>query len=91
MMKLLREPSKQTLQVLLYLGVAMCAAMLVVGTLAAVFDNALIVRIYGGLTAATALVVGGGMAWHAWFHHHVARASEQSGAFEASQTQLWNR
>ena len=91
MMNLLREPSKQTLQVLLYLGVAMCAAMLVVGTLAAVFDNALIVRIYGGLTAATALVVGGGMAWHAWFHHHVAGVKDGSGVFDGSQTQLWNR
>ena len=91
MMNLLREPSKRTLQVLLYLGVALCASMLVLGTLAAVFNSALVVRIYGGLTATVALIVGGGMAWHVWFRHHVARASEQSGALEASQTQLWNR
>ena len=90
-MNLLREPSKQTLQVLLYLGVSLCAAMLVLGTLAAVFNSALVVRIYGGLTAAVALVVGGGMAWHAWFRHHISRVSDQSGAYDASATQLWNR
>ena len=90
-MNLLREPSKQTLQILLYVGVSLCASMLVLGTLAAVFNSALVVRIYGGLTAAVALIVGGGMAWQAWFRHHVARVSEQSGAYDASATQLWNR
>jgi hypothetical protein len=40
--------------------------MLVVGTLAAIFENAVIVRIYGGLTAAVALVVGTLMFRRAW-------------------------
>jgi len=90
-MNLLREPSKRTLQVLLYLGVALCASMLVLGTLAAVFNNALVVRVYGGLTATVALIVGGGMVWHVWFRHHVARANDASGAFDGSTTQFWNR
>ena len=87
----LLHPSKQTLQILLYVGVSLCASMLVLGTLAAVFNSALIVRIYGGLTAAVALLVGGGMAWQAWFRHHVSRVSDQNGAYDASATQLWNR
>ena len=87
----LLQPSKQTLQVLLYLGVSLCVTMLVLGTLAALFYSALVVRIYGGLTAAVALIVGGSMAWQAWFRHHVSRVSDQSGAYDASATQLWNR
>jgi len=54
----LLHPSKKTVQVLTYVGVFLCASMLVVGTLAAIFENAVIVRIYGGLTAAAALIVG---------------------------------
>ena len=62
----LRQPSKRTVQLLTYIGVFSCASMLVVGTLAAVFENAVIVRIYGGLTAAVALVVGTLMSRRAW-------------------------
>jgi hypothetical protein len=90
-MNLLREPSKQTLQVLLYLGISLCVIMLALGTLAALLNSALIVRIYGGLTAAAALIVGGGMTWQAWFRHHVSRANDESGMFDGSATQLWNR
>lgn len=65
-MNWLREPSKRTLQALFYLAASLCAAMLVLGALAAIFDNALVVRIYGGLTAAVALIVGGSFARRAW-------------------------
>ena len=54
----LLQPSKKTIQVLAYVGVFLCASMLVVGTLAAIFESAVIVRVYGGLTAAVALIVG---------------------------------
>jgi hypothetical protein len=54
----LLQPSQRTVQVLTYLGVFLCASMLVVGTLAAIFESAVVVRIYGGLTAAVALIVG---------------------------------
>ena len=54
----LLQPSKKAIQVLAYVGVFLCASMLVVGTLAAIFENAVVVRIYGGLTAVVALIVG---------------------------------
>jgi energy-converting hydrogenase Eha subunit B len=54
----LLHPSKRTAQVLTYIGVFLCASMLVVGTLAAIFESAVVVRIYGALTAAAALIVG---------------------------------
>jgi len=54
----LLHPSTRTVQVLSYIGVFLCASMLVVGTLAALFESAAVVRIYGGLTAAAALIVG---------------------------------
>lgn len=54
----LLKPSNRTVQVLSYIGVFLCASMLIVGTLAAVFESAVVVRIYGGLTAAVALIVG---------------------------------
>jgi hypothetical protein len=54
----LLHPSKRTVQVLTYIGVFLCASMLVVGTLAAIFESAVVVRIYGALTAAAALIVG---------------------------------
>jgi hypothetical protein len=62
----LLQPSKRTVQVLVYIGVFSCASMLVVGTLAAIFENAAIVRIYGGLTAAVALIVGTVMSKRVW-------------------------
>ena len=40
----LLQPSKRTVQVLTYIGVFLCASMLVVGTLAAIFENAAIVQ-----------------------------------------------
>jgi len=54
----LLQPSKKTIQVLTYVGVLLCATMLVVGALAAIFETAVIVRTYGGLTAVAALIVG---------------------------------
>ena len=62
----LLQPSKKTIQVLTYVGVFLCASMLVVGTLAAIFENAVIVRIYGGLTAAVALIVGSVISRPVW-------------------------
>ena len=49
-----RRPS----QVLAYVSVLLCAALLVVGALAAIFETAVIVRTFGGLTAVAALIVG---------------------------------
>ena len=62
----LLQPSQKTVQLLTYIGVFSCASMLVVGTLAAIFEHAVIVRIYGGLTAAAALIVGTLMFRRAW-------------------------
>lgn len=62
----LLQPSKRTIQVLTYIGVFSCASMLVLGTLAAIFESAVIVRIYGALTAVAALVVGTVMSRQAW-------------------------
>ena len=62
----LLQPSKRTVQVLTYVGVFLCASMLFVGTLAAILENAVIVRIYGGLTAAVALIVGTLISRQAW-------------------------
>jgi len=62
----LLQPSKRTVQVLTYIGVFLCASMLVVGMLAVIFENAVVVRIYGGLTAAAALIVGTVMSRRAW-------------------------
>lgn len=62
----LLQPSKKTVQVLAYAGVFLCASMLVVGTLAAIFESAVVVRIYGGLTAAVALVVGAVISRPVW-------------------------
>ena len=62
----LLQPSNRTIQVLTYAGVFLCASMLVVGMLAAIFENAVVVRIYGGLTAAAALLMGTVLSRRVW-------------------------
>ena len=54
------------MQLRAYLGVSLCAVMLVVGALAAVLEDAAILRIYGALTAVTAIVVGSAIARSVW-------------------------
>ena len=54
------------LQVVAYIGVSLCAASLILGALAALFEDAPILRIYGGLTAAMAIVVGSTIARWVW-------------------------
>lgn len=51
---------------LAYLGVAACASLLIIGALAAIFEEAAVVRIYGGLAAVMALVVGSTTARRIW-------------------------
>ena len=51
---------------LTYLGVAACASLFIIGTLAAIFEEAAVVRIYGGLAAVMALAVGGTTARRVW-------------------------
>lgn len=51
---------------IVYCIVAFCTVVLVIGGLAAFFEQAPIVRILGALTAVLASVVGGVIAWRAW-------------------------
>lgn len=51
---------------LAYLGVLACASLLILGSLAAIFEEALVVRIYGALAAVMALIVGGTIARRVW-------------------------
>jgi hypothetical protein len=55
-------------------SVFLCGLMLIVGALAALFEDALIVRIYGGLVAAMAVVVGTGIGRRVWPRHPAALA-----------------
>jgi hypothetical protein len=59
------EPTKLS-PLIAYCVVAFCAVVLVVGGLAAFFEQAAIVRILGALAAVLALVVGNVIARCAW-------------------------
>ena len=70
------EKVKRRNLVLAYLGLVLCASLLIIGALAAIFEEALVVRIYGGLSAVMALVVAGPIARRVWPRKPVAE--EQS-------------
>ena len=53
-------------QLLAYLGVASCGLLLVVGLLAALFEDAAAVRLFGALTALAAAIVGGTVGRRVW-------------------------
>jgi disulfide bond formation protein DsbB len=59
-------------QRLAYLGMLLCAVLLVVGSLAAIFEDAPVVRIYGGLTSVMAVIVGTAIARRLWPRKPVA-------------------
>ena len=56
----------KAIELLTYLGIAFCAAMLIIGALAAIVENAPVVRIYGGLTCVMAAIVGHTLARRIW-------------------------
>jgi disulfide bond formation protein DsbB len=50
----------------------LCAVLLVIGSLAAIFEDAPVVRIYGGLTSVMAVIVGTAIARRLWPRKPVA-------------------
>lgn len=64
--------------VLFYLGMLLCALMLIIGALAAIFENAPVVRIYGGLASVMSLIVGYTIARRIWPRKPVATEMNQS-------------
>lgn len=60
------ERPTRTFQLLAYLGIVLCAFMLVIGALAAIFEDAPVVRVYGALASLMAVIVGHTIARRIW-------------------------